>query len=424
MRTIRSFYRALILATFVAICQPIEANDADPSQPDPGPAAVIDSQSWFGYRNGFYARNADGSYRLKIDGDVQVDGRFWTDYRGAGNPDTVFLRRARPIVEATLDRNYFFRVMLDFGQSTPRWQDAYFEMRHLKVATFRFGLMKGPVGLERLQVDTNTMFTERGFPTDLVPNRELGSEVIGEMGEGLITYRAGFFSGVPDGQSVQNSMNGLTFGGRLFSQPFRLVTMPVLRNFGIGLAGTMGDESGLLASFKTPAQTKFFSYSKGVIAAGTHYRISPQAYYYHGPFGALTEYVLSNQEVRATTGSAAELSNSAWQVATSFVVTGDRATYNGITPKHPLVGERRGTGAVELVARYGRLNIDRAAFPLYANPASAAQSSGAWGVGVNWYPVRLVRLSTDFERASYQYLGTVVKLRTENTVSSRLQLQF
>ncbi len=425
MRTVRHSCCAFLLALAVCFSPTAEANDAGALPPDPAPSTQISSSSWFGYRDGFYLRSSDGSYRLKFKGDIQVDGRYWTDYRGPGNPDTIFLRRARPILEATLARNYFFRIMLDFGQGTPRWQDAYFEARHLKIATFRFGEMKGPVGLERLQVDTNTMFTERGFPTDLVPNRELGGEVIGEIDEGLFTYRAGLFSGVPDGQSLQNSMNGLTFGGRVFSHPFRLANVPVLRNLGIGIAGTIGDESGLLASFKTPAQTKFFSYNKGVLAAGTHYRISPQAYYYHGPFGVLTEYVRSSQEVRGTVSSAAELSNSAWQVATSFVVTGDHATYTGIVPKRPLAGgARRGPGAIELVARYGRLNIDTAAFPILANPASAAQSSAGWGVGVNWYPVRLVRLSTNFERASFLYLSTAGKLQTENTVSSRLQLQF
>ena len=427
MRTIRHFYRALffVLANLLSFSHILGASATyDASQPDPAPSAQSSSQSWYGYSDGFYLRNSDGSYRLKVNGDVQVDGRFWVDYRGAGDPDTVFLRRARPIVEATLARNYFFRVMLDFGQSTPRWQAAYFEARHLKVATFRFGKMKGPVGLERLQVDTNTMFTERGFPTDLVPNRELGGAMIGGIREGFFTYTAGFFSGVPDGQSIDNSMNGVTFGGRLFFHPFRLISAPALRNLGIGLAGTVGDESGLLSSFKTPeAQTKFFSYNQGVLADGQHYRVSPQAYYYRGPFGVLTEYVRSTQDVRVSNRTA-ELSNSAWQVATSFVVTGEKATYTGIVPKHPVAGRARGAGAFEVVARYGRLNIDSAAFPIFANPASAARSSGAWGAGINWYPTRLIRLSTDFERASFQYLGSAGKLKTENTVSSRLQLQF
>jgi hypothetical protein len=35
-----------------------------------------------------------------------------------------------------------------------------------------------------------------------------------------------------------------------------------------------------------------------VIGAGTQYRLSPQAYYYAGPFGLRTEYVLSSQQVR------------------------------------------------------------------------------------------------------------------------------
>ncbi len=348
MRTIRHFSSAFLLVAVILFSPPLEADEN--SDPNPTSSLTRPVQSWYGYKDAFYLKNSDGSYRLTFKGDVQVDGRYWSDYRGTGNPDTVFLRRARPILEATLANNYFFRVMLDFGQGTPRWQDAYFELRHLKVATLRFGKMKGPVGLERLQVDTNTMFTERGFPTDLVPNRELGGEVIGEIREGLFTYRAGFFSGVPDGQSIDNSMNGVTFGGRLFLHPFRLTSMPALKYLGIGLAGSIGDESGLLASFKTPAQTKFFSYNKGTLATGQHFRISPQAYYYHGPFGVLTEYVRSTQNI-SLNNSSAEITNSAWQVAMSFVVTGEKASYKGIVPKHPLFGESRRAGAVELVTR-------------------------------------------------------------------------
>ncbi len=49
--------------------------------------------------------------------------------------------------------------------------------------------------------------------------------------------------------------------------------------------------------YTTDGQQKFFTYNKNVNATGVHWRLSPQTYYYYGPFGLLGEYVISDQHV-------------------------------------------------------------------------------------------------------------------------------
>ena len=59
-------------------------------------------------------------------------------------------------------------------------------------------------------------------------------------------------------------------------------------------------------------------------------------------------------------------------------------------------------GAVELAARYSVLAVGDEAFPLFANPASAARRATAWAVGANWYLNRGVKWMLDYEHTSFR----------------------
>src|SRR4030095_10117525 len=65
--------------------------------------------------------------------------------------------------------------------------------------------LKPPPASGRTHPPTATMFTERGFPTYLVPNRDVGLMVWGEFGEGLFTYQFGGFNGVRDSGNNNNN---------------------------------------------------------------------------------------------------------------------------------------------------------------------------------------------------------------------------
>ena len=107
-----------------------------------------------------------------------------------------------------------------------------------------------------------------------------------------------------------------------------------------------------------------------MIAQGRRTRVSPQGYLYAGPFGVLAEYVQSTQHVKRATNLDA-LTTQAWQVSGGWVLTGERESYTGIAPNHPLDGgSTGGFGALELVARYGVLTTDADASRSYADPAT------------------------------------------------------
>ncbi len=160
------------------------------------------------------------------------------------------------------------------------------------------------------------------------------------------------------------------------------------------------------------------------IANGRRIRLSPQGYYYWGPFGLLGEYVLSEQLV--TRGASADrLRDTAWQVLGSFVLTGERASFKGIAPRKPFDLKKGDWGAFEVVSRISQLDVDNDAFPTFANPAASASRATEWGVGLNWYLSSNVRLYLDYEQTAFEGGAAGGKDRdTERVVFTRTQVRF
>jgi phosphate-selective porin OprO and OprP len=145
--------------------------------------------------------------------------------------------------------------------------------------------------------------------------------------------------------------------------------------------------------------------------------------FYTGPFGLLGEYVISQNEV--TQGAAtAELEHTAWQVEGSFFLTGEKNSFRSPTPKKPFDLKEGGFGAVELVARYGELAFDQAAFPLYASLSASAQKAKAVGVGVNWHFTRAVKIAVNYERTTFTGGAATGDREPENALITRFQTSF
>ena len=199
-----------------------------------------------------------------------------------------------------------------------------------------------------------------------------------------------------------------------------------LRQLGMGVGGSAGDQHGAIAGLKTMGQTTFFKYSSTAVANGQHNRLVPQAYYYAGPLGLMSEYAISSQKVLNKTFSQ-RVRNEAWQVAGSFMLTGEKNAYAGFRPRNATehtTGLRR-LGAVELKLRYSQLRIDGDAFPRLANPATAPQSAKEKAIGMSWYLNRYVKLETDYEHTGFGVsLSTANPLHSENVLMNRIQLAF
>jgi phosphate-selective porin OprO and OprP len=374
--------------------------------------------------SGLYIQSADGANIIRFRGNLAVDGRWYSDHSTPVTADTWTFRRVRPYFEGTLDRIYDFRFMPDFGNGKSIIVDAFVTGRFQPWFVVQAGKFKGPVGLERLQPDQFNRFLELGFPSALVPNRDLGVQIGGDIGGGVLGYAVGYFDGVTDGNSTDaNPSPDVDNDGkkdveaRLFAQPFIAAGNPYLRGLGFGIGGTYVNSTGsatntLLASYKTPGQQTFFSYRTGTTATyadGRRSRWSPQFYYYAGPLGVIGEYVDSSQRVsRQVTGTQKRsdtLDNQAWQISMSYFLTGEQATYNSYTPKSTFEPGKSGWGAWELVARFHQLEVDEAAFldgtASFADPNTAPRKATAVGVGLNWYLNQNVKWMFDYERTRF-----------------------
>ena len=347
-------------------------------------------------KDGFALSSADGAFLLKLRGYVQTDARFYLSDDEKPATDTFALRRVRPIFEGVLGKSVDFRIMPDFGGGSTVLQDAYLGYTASPILKLRIGKFKAPFGLERLQSATDILFIERAHPTSLAPNRDIGLQVFGDVGDGVLQYALGAFNGVSDGGSADaDSNDGKDLVGRLFTEPLKNSEVPLLAGLGLGFAVSVGDQEGSvsapgLPSFKTTGQQTFFSYktstneAEAVIADGQRTRIGPQAWYYWNSLGVLAEYTVSSQEVLKG-NKTKTLDNDAGQVAISYVLTGEEASFKGVVPKKPLDPAKRQWGAWELAARLSQLNVDDAAFPDFADSKKSAKATSTWGVGVNWY---------------------------------------
>jgi len=393
--------------------------------------------------SGFSVRTPDTNFVLRARGYVQADGRLFLNDSGAN--DTLLMRRVRPIVEGTVYRDFDYRVMLDFGSgaslsaaNNALVQDAYVNWRIDPALQLRVGKDKEPVGLERLQSGANLLFVERAFPTQLAPNRDVGVQLRGELWQGRLEYQLGLFNGVADGGSgdFDTADSDKDFAGRVFAQPFRNSDNDWLRGFGFGVAGTYGEQDGALRNYFTTGQLRAFSYLTGtgatnspnVLADGTHWRFTPQGWYYKGPFGLLGEFIISDQEIARTAGNRtlrANPQNTAWQVAASYFLTGEDNSFRPVQPLKPLDFGGEGWGAVELTARVSELDIDDDLFPLFANPRQSVTGITEFGFGANWHLNRFIKFSVNYHHLDFDGGEDNPATRdSEDVILGRVQFSF
>ena len=446
--------------------------------------------------SGFSFGSADGKNEIKFRGLLQADHRHFSDgandVRNRSNTragsldengfhdaeDTSLLRRVRPTIEGKVAGKYGFRFTPEFGGGSASAVDAYVEANLNPAFKIRAGKQKSIVGLERLQGGGDIKFIERSYVTNaILPNRDLGVTVSGDLFGNKLNYGVGIVNGVADGGNISTGTEYSVereYTARIFATPF-IDSDSALAGLGFGLGGTWTDYTGErnldftntssadatrngLPSYVTDGQQTFFRYGSAAVADGKRVRFSPQASYYYGPFGLITEYARVNQDVSlltSTTSNTAtvispntdkKLSHDAWQVAVSYLITGEDASFKGVKPKQDFDLDKGGWGAWELVARYSEINLDDDTFKnkagtsyssgTYANLSESAKSAKTWTAGVNWYLNSNAKIALNYSHTSFDggagigitpvnAAGTNIRDReSENALLARFQVAF
>ena len=436
--------------------------------------------------NGFGIESADGKNSIRLGGLVQYDYRNFNnganDVRNRSDAragsldattgfhdanDTWLARRLRPNIQGTLFGIYDYRFQEEFAGGSASVVDAYVDGRFNPAFKVRVGKYKPFVGLERLQGGADIKFIERSYVSNnILPNRDQGISVYGDVLDSKLSYALGFNNGVVDGGNASTSSefdNDKEITARLFATPFKDDTN-ALSGLGFGVAATYTDataERNLnftdtsaadgtrngLPSYVTNGQQTFFRYSSAALADGKRFRIAPQAYYYNGPFGLIAEYARVSQDVSLASGGSQAaggqlaggngalltaqtsilrgtnktLSNDAWQVAATYLLTGEDSSFRGVKPKNDFDFDKGGWGAWELALRYSAMNIDSDTFKnqsgqlagqtgadtvptlaqSYADPTFSAKKAKTWTAGVNWYLNSNAKIVLNYEQTSF-----------------------
>ena len=378
-------------------------------------------------QDGFVVQSPDGDFRLQIGLLVQADGRFAPDDSNEAVVNTFSFRRLRPYLRGRFSRRFEFYFNPDFAGGILVVQDAYVDTVFAPAFRIRAGKGKTPFGLERLHSASNLLFFNRALPTALVPNRDIGIQVLGDIAGGVVSYLAGVMNGVPDGGSADLDTNdGKDFSGRFIVRPFGKIATSSLRGLSLALSGSTGRQSGAsaLPTFRTQSlEQQYFSYN-GVTADGVRTRYSPQFSCYYKAFGAFGEYVHTRTPILK--GSVREnIAHEAWQVAGSIVLTGEAATDAGagVRPRANFDFGNGHLGAFQVAARYHTLKIDDRAFTLNLAAAGSSRKAAGWTAGLNWYLTPNFKYVFNFERTVFDGDPDGPR-KAENAVILRTQVAF
>jgi phosphate-selective porin OprO/OprP len=413
---------------------PVEPTDGDRVAHDQGRASAASGPA------GFVLSSRDGAYTFSPRLLLQFDSRTFIDDNHK-LVDGLLFRRLRPYIEGTVAKNVSYRVAPDFAGGNVVIYDAFVDMKADAFFRVRVGKFTPPVGLEQLQSGSALFFVERSLATNLVPNRDLGVEIHGEIPSGIFGYAVGVFNGVPDNALGDFDIDdSKEIEARLYVRPFAETDIASLKKLMVGVAGSRGEETGTAAAtylpnYKTPGQQTFFSYtadtsatapaSATTVAAGVHSRGTVHLYHAAGPLGLMGEYVVSQQRVKRNASSAL-LTHQARQAAVSIALTGEDASFEGVTPRKNLDVAEGHWGALEIVGRFSAIELDRDTFNDYASDAKSARSAAAFAGGLNWYINPNVKFSADYEQTQFRAGGNVFGARRdmERVLFGRTQLSF
>lgn len=422
----------LALASLPFVSGPVWADPQPTPEAPPVAKPEPKKKPWGGLR----MTSEDKAFSLRVGGQFNVDATVFPNDQAQAQNDEVRIRRARLQVRATTARYFDFRFLFDVTDARLQILDAVLETNALEEVKLRLGKDKSPVSFDRLQSSTALHLLERSPTAGMTGNRDIGVQLAGKIDGGLIDYQLGLWDGTVDGASTeQNVGDTFDFAGRVTFQPFIHAGLPALANLQLGVSGSYGKEAGTatatqLATYRTSGRATWFRYASGAdlattaVADGDRVRLGGHLLWQYGPVLVFAEVIQSSQAITLADRTE-DISHLGFAAQASWVLTGDDASWTGLTPDCPFDPAAGGWGAFELVARWGGVIIDDLAFDAgFADPTRSARRLDLFGVGLNWYLDRSLKLQANVDVSSFEDGAAGGDRDTETLVGLRAQLLF
>ena len=319
---------------------------------------------------------------------------------------------------ATLKKKGVYDAIVYFDFESKTWLDVFFRFETKALlgedyGRVRLGYMKTPVGLDGVTSSRATSFLEVGLPAQAIyEGRRTGVDWVLERSQYLLQ------AGAYGGKDLQGDNPGTTQAVRAVWTPIK-ATGDVLH---LGLAASVEnprgyhDGRGVSYSARTRVRARPEAGLTDVrlVDSGTLVNVDQikrygfEEIWIHGPFSIQSEALQIN--VTRTNGLP-EFTGNGQYIYGSWVLTGESRPYSAgavsnIKPEHDY-------GAVELLARYSRLDLDDAGVD--------GGREHAWTLGANWYLTSHFKFQADYVMADASRAGVHTK---PNIVELRAQVMF
>ncbi|MFT4246734.1 MAG: porin [Pseudomonas sp.] len=319
---------------------------------------------------------------------------------------------------ATLKKKGVYDAMVYFDFEAKTWLDVFFRFETKALlgkdyGRVRLGYIKTPVGLDSVTSSRAGSFLEVGLPAQAIyEGRRTGVEWVLERPQYLLQ------AGAYGGQDLQGDNPGTTQALRAVWTPIK-ATGDVLH---LGLAGSVenprGYHDGRGVSYSARARVRArpeagltdvrLVDSGTLVNVDQIQRLGFEQIWIHGPFSIQSEALRIN--ITRDNGRP-DFTGNGQYVYGSWVLTGESRPYSGgavsnIKPEHDY-------GAVELLARYSRLDLDDAGID--------GGRQHAWTLGANWYLTSHFKFQANYVKADVSRAGTHTK---PDIVELRAQVMF
>ncbi|MGE3509593.1 MAG: OprO/OprP family phosphate-selective porin [Vicinamibacterales bacterium] len=366
---------------------------------------------------------------------VQADERTGDAVSSDAPAGGVDIARRRVGVRGVVLDTVEFEVERELQPEHP-WRDVYVNLARWRVLQVQAGQFKLPFGLDENASSTNLNFIYRSLASNhLAPGRDQGVMLHGRLRGRYLRYEAAVFD--HDGRNARTDNPERVFGGRTSvgrtrASPFagaRDGPWSVLRDLQVGLAWTRSTVPEGIPAIRGRMVLDAAFLPARYYVDGTRQRVGVEFRWRPGPVSVESEYIRMTTERRGEgvdDTNLAPLLETAWYVAGTLAVTGERKSRGLDTPRRPFL--QGGIGALEIAARLESMafgSLGQGELPSASPRAEVIRGNRdlATTLGLNWYLNRWIKVQANLirERLDDPALGPIPGQRLYWSRAVRLQ---
>jgi phosphate-selective porin OprO/OprP len=376
-------------------------------------------------RYGYVFRSEDSEYELRLNGELQVDTKFYHPQNQIPVVEDFNIPRARFYFSGRLSKPIEYQLSFQRSNNSFDLLNAYFNFRYDERLQIRIGRYRAPFTYEWAKLSNWEFLTPERTPfaVNFGPNRQVGMMGWGNVFDNRLEYAVGVFDGPRN--SYQDFNNAKDIMAFVDYRPFVQTESP-LKYLSIGGSVDEGQQnnppvpallrgaqnssgSGVLATAAGDNLTAvpFLAFNNNVREKGGRELWELHGTYFYKGLSVLGAWDSGFNDYSLTTPGAqpVHLPVSGFHIELGYLITGETVQKRGLVdPLRPfdLRKGKFGPGAIELQFRYSELEVGRQVFTGgLADPNLWTNRLQMTDLGFNWYLTRNVKFYFDWEHSMF-----------------------